>query len=89
MRKNMDERKQELAALKKGYKRTKRRIVTLWKSIAIVTLVLSLILVPASIVLSIFDNTVAAFVGGSFWKLVNEDPNANYFKMDFATNEEM
>ena len=36
-----------------------------------------------------FDNTVAAFVGGSFWELVNEDPNAKYFEMDFSTNEEM
>ena len=85
----MDERKQELVALKKDYKKTKRRIVTLWKTFAIITLILSLLLVPASIIVSVFDNTVAAFVGGSFWKLVNEDPNAKYFTMDFSTNEEM
>ena len=36
-----------------------------------------------------FDNTVAAFVGGTFWELENEDPNAQYFTSDFNTPEEM
>ena len=35
-----------------------------------------------------FDNTVTLFFGGTFWKLVNEDPNAIYFKNQFATEEE-
>ena len=85
----MDERRQELKALKKAYKRAKRRAVSLWKAFAILFLVLCLILTPASIVMGIFDNTVAAFVGGSFWELVNEDPNANYYEMDFDSNEDM
>ena len=85
----MDERKAELKQLKKACKRAKRRHVTLWKSLAIFFLVLCLILSPVSGVLSLFDNTIAAFLGQSFWELENEDPNAVYFQMDFATDEEM
>ena len=32
--------------------------------------------VPLYIILHMFDNTVAAFVGGTFWTAENEDPNA-------------
>jgi len=85
----MDERKQELKRLKKEHKRAKRKCVTLWKTFAILFLVLTLIFAPLSIVVKVFDNTMAAFFGGTFWKLVNEDENAVYFKSDFATNEEM
>ena len=34
-----------------------------------------------------FDNALAAFMGGRFWTVENEDPNANYFQMDFDTDE--
>ena len=85
----MDERKQELKTLKKAFKKEKRSKVTLWKSFAIFFLVLSLILTPASLVVGMFDNTIVAMVGGSFWELENEDPNAQYYKLDFASNEEM
>ena len=85
----MDERKAELKQLEKACKKSKRRNVSLWKTIAIISLVLCLILTPASVVLGMFDNTLAAFLGQSFWELENEDPNANYFEMDFATDEEM
>lgn len=40
------------------------------------------------VVLSTFDNTVALFVGGTFWKLENEDPEAIYYENDFETEEE-
>lgn len=85
----MDERKLERKVLKKAYKRAKRRNVTLWKSIAILTLVISLVVGPLSIVFGMFDNTLGAMMGGSFWKLINEDPNAIYFDMDFDSNEDM
>ena len=78
----------EQKALKKAYKKAKRKTVTLWKTLGIITLVFALILTPLTIVLNLFDNTVAAMLGGSFWELINEDPNANYFTMDFATNED-
>ena len=49
----------------------------------------SIVLIPILVFLSMFDNTVAAFVGGSFWKLKNEDKNAVYYESDFETTEEM
>jgi beta-glucosidase len=79
----------EQKALKKAYKKAKRKTVTLWKTLGIITLVFALILTPLTIVLSLFDNTVAAMLGGSFWELKNEDPNALYFKMDFNSNDAM
>ena len=70
----MDERKYEKRALKKAYKRAKRRSIAPWKGLTILLLVLSLIVVPLGMVLRMFDNTLAAFVGGTFWELKNEDP---------------
>ena len=85
----MKARDPEQIAIKKAYKPSKRKTVTLWKTLGIITLVFSLILTPLTILLGLFDNTVAAMLGGTFWKLENEDPNANYFKMDFDSNEAM
>ena len=85
----MDERKSEKRALKKAYKRAKRRNVSAWKALALICAIVFLIMTPVTIVLKIFDNTVAAFVGGTFWTLENEDASATYFDMDFDTTEEM
>jgi len=84
----MDERKKELKTLKKACKRAKRKTVTLWKSLGIFLLVIALIVTPLSIVAKVFDNAMAAFMGGTFWQVENEDLNANYFEMDFSTDEE-
>ena len=84
----MDERKQELKALKKASMKEKRRTVTLWKSLGIFFLVVALIMTPLSIVAKMFDNTLAAMMGGKFWEVIGEDPNAIYFAEDFASNEE-
>ena len=73
---------------KKAYKRVKRKLVTPWKTMGIICLVLTLILAPLTVVLTMFDNTIALFTGAYFWELENEDPNAQYFKPDFATDEE-
>ncbi len=75
--------------VKKAYKKKRKRLVTPWKTVAIIFLILTLILTPLAVVLKMFDNTVAAFVGGSFWELNNEDPSAEYFGMDFDTVEDM
>ena len=48
-----------------------------------------IVFIPLSKILTSFDNTVAAFVGGTFWELQNEDPNAQYFTSDFTAAEEM
>ena len=84
----MDERKLQLKQLKKACKKAKRKHVTLWKTLGIFFLVLALVMTPLAVVADIFDNALAAFMGGRFWTVENEDPNANYFEMDFATNEE-
>ena len=57
----MNERKMQLKQLKKQSKKVKRRKVCLWKTIGIISLVLCLILAPVSVVLGMFDNTIAAF----------------------------
>ncbi len=85
----MQENKAERKQLKRAYKREKRRLIQPWKALTILGLVLALLLSPVLAVLTIFDNTVAAFVGGTFWELENEDPNAIYFEGDFASVEEM
>lgn len=89
--KNM-ENKKELKALKKAekkaYKKARRRATRPWKGLTIISAPLAVIMVALLIVMSVFDNTVALFVGGSFWKLENEDPNAVYYESDFATEKE-
>ncbi len=84
----MDERKAELKQLKKACKKAKRRHVTLWKSLGIFFLIFAIILSAASVVVKMFDNTMAAMMGGRFWEVIDEDPNAVYFAQDFKTNEE-
>ena len=85
----MEEKKKEMKTRKKAYNKARRKAIRPWKGLTILSAVLSIILIPALIVLSIFDNTVAAFVGGTFWELQNEDKNAVYYESDFASVEEM
>lgn len=84
----MDERKAEMKRLKKACKKAKRRNVTLWKSLGIFFLVFAILFSAASVVVKVFDNSMAALLGGKFWDVINEDPNANYFEMDFDTDQE-
>lgn len=75
--------------LKHGYKQEKRKHVTAWKVFSFISGPIALLLVVAMVLLSLFDNTLAAFVGGNFHELVNEDPNAIYYEGAFASPEEM
>lgn len=84
----MNEAKLQLKELKKTYKKAKRRLIGWRKTFAIICLVFTLVLSPLSVVLKIFDNTVAAFTGTGFWSLENEDSSAEYFKSDFETDGE-
>ena len=79
--------KQQFKQVKTAYKKVKRKYVLLWKTLAIFFLILTLIMTPVAAVLNVFDNTVAAFLGGTFWELENEDPSAQYFKLDFTVEE--
>lgn len=85
----MDDLKMQKQTLKKAYKKTKRKHITPWKILAIICAVVMIVSIPLSIILQKFDNTVAAFVGGTFWNLQNEDPSAQYFTSDFDSAEEM
>ena len=82
----MDNRKAELKQLKKAYKRSRRKNYGWWKALGIFFLVLSLIFTGLSFVVNIFDNTVVALLGGKFWRLVEEDPDAVYFASDYETD---
>ena len=65
---------------KKAYKKAKRKYVSLWKTVALICAFLTLILLPANIVLGMFDNTVSLLVAGnSFWELENKDADAIYY----------
>ena len=85
----MDDLKMQKQTLKKAYKKTKRKHITPWKILAIICAVMTIISIPLSILLQKFDNTMAARFGGSFWKLQNEDTNAQYYTSDFNSPEEM
>ena len=84
----METSKQERKALKKAYKKVKRKHILLWKILAFLMALLLVVLTPATMVVSMFDNTMALFTGGTFWELKNEDENAIYYDGDFETEEE-
>ena len=84
----MDPVKKEKKALKKAYKKAKHRAVRPWSILTCVSAPIAIILVVALVVCTMFDNTIALFVGDNFWTLENEDPNAVYFTSDFANQEE-
>ena len=49
---------------------------------------LCLLLTAAMTVVSMFDNTIALFTGGTFWELKNTDDSVVYYEGDFATEAE-
>ena len=76
-------------AEKKAYKKAKRKFVSLWKTVGIICLILTLILAPLNIVLGMFDNTISLLVpGNSFWELENKDANAIYYPGMGVSQEE-
>lgn len=76
---------------KKSGRKTKRRIADLWKPKprAILSAVCAVLLWIGYWLACTFDNTVAAFMGGTFWKLRDSDPGAQYYVSDFSSSEEM
>lgn len=85
----MDEKKKEFKERKKVYNKARRKATRPWKGLTFLSAVVAIIMIPAIVILSMFDNTVAAFVGGTFWQLENPDQHAEYFHPDFETAEEM
>ena len=65
---------------KKAYKKAKRKYVSLWKAVALICVILTVIMAPVNIVLGMFDNTISLLVAGnSFWELENRDADAIYY----------
>ena len=85
----MDDLKMQKRTLKKAYKKTKRKHITLWKVLTILCAIVMVVSVPLSVLAAKFDNTLAAFYGGTFWELQNEDTNAQYYTSAFNSDEEM
>lgn len=82
------ELKAQKKTLKKAYKKARRKSHGLWKFFTWFSAPIAIVMIMGMVVLSTFDNTVALFVGGTFWKLENEDPEAIYYENDFETEEE-
>ena len=80
--------KKERKAQKKAYKKAKRKYVQPFKALTIILAVVALLLTPVSYALNMFDNTVALFLGGTFWELENEDASAQYFTSEYASDAE-
>ena len=80
--------KKEIKARKKAYKKARRKATMPWKWLTWLSVPFAIILTAATIVVSMFDNTIVLFTGGSFWEVVNEDPNAKYFENEYKTEEE-
>ena len=87
MKTDLRKLKSDYKTAKNTYKRARRKNVSGWKFLGIFTTVLSLVLAGVTAFLNMFDNTIAAFVGGSFHELVDADEKATYFKSDFESAE--
>lgn len=85
----MEEKKKEMKAKKKEFKKARRRATRPWKSLTWISAPLAVILIAATVIISMFDNTFSIFVGGTFNHLENRDDSAVYFESDFSSTEEM
>ena len=84
----MEVTKQEKKAQKKAYKKALRRARRPWKFLTLLAAPFAVILIIATVVVSMFDNTMALFLGGTFWELENADAEAVYYEGDYQTEEE-
>lgn len=83
----MEVTKTEKKLQRKAYKKARRRMIKPWRFLTWFSGVLAVVLVVAVIIVGMFDNTVALFVGDTFWELENEDKDAIYYTNDFASQE--
>lgn len=82
------ELKMQKKTAKKAYKKACRKSYGLWKTLSLISAPLAIVLIAATVVTTMFDNTLSIFVGGTFNNF-EKNPDAMYFESDFATNEEM
>ena len=84
----MEVTRKEKKAQKKAFKKARRRARRPWKFLTLLAGPLAVILIAATVVVSMFDNTMALFLGGTFWELENADSEAVYYEGDYKTEEE-
>uniref|UniRef100_UPI004057B9C1 glycoside hydrolase family 3 C-terminal domain-containing protein n=1 Tax=Agathobacter sp. TaxID=2021311 RepID=UPI004057B9C1 len=80
--------KQELKARRKAYHKAGRKATRPWKGLTILSGILAVVMIAATVVTSMFDNTLSIFVGGTFNNF-EKDPDAVYYPSDFESAEEM
>lgn len=80
--------KKEWKQAKKAYTKAKHRAIRPWKGMSIFSAIFAVAFIAVFVICSTFDNTLAAFTGGTFWKLENEDADAQYFTSDFDKVED-
>lgn len=80
--------KEQRKTQKKIYKKARRKSHGVWKFLTWLSAPLAILLVIATVVISTYDNTLTLVTGDSFWKLENEDKDAQYYTADFTSDEE-
>ncbi|MBR3812211.1 MAG: glycoside hydrolase family 3 C-terminal domain-containing protein [Agathobacter sp.] len=80
--------KKEIKARKKAYKKARGKANRPWKWLTWISVPFVIILTVATVICTMFDNTIALFTGDTFWEVVNEDKDAIYYEGDFKTEEE-
>ncbi len=88
MEENKNKLRAEKKAQKKAFKKACRRARRPWKFLTLLSGPLMAIFIALAVVVSMFDNTMALFLGGTFWEVVNEDKEAINYKGDYDTEEE-
>lgn len=83
------EKNRDMKSRKKEYKRSRRKATRPWKILTWISAPITIILIVLSVLCSTFDNSLSIFIGGTFNDIKNKDGNANYYKMDFDSQEEM
>ncbi|MBR2044994.1 MAG: glycoside hydrolase family 3 C-terminal domain-containing protein [Agathobacter sp.] len=81
--------KNEMKARKKAFKKARSKATRPWKWLTWISAPLAIILTAATVVIGMFDNTFALFVGGTFWEVVNEDKNAVYYENEYTDEERL
>lgn len=81
--------KKEWKAQKKAFRKAKHKAIRPWKGMSIFSGILAVLFAIVFFICSMFDNTIAAFAGGTFWELENEDESAQYYTSDFDSVEDM
>lgn len=82
------EEKKEMKARKKAYRKARSRAIRPWKWLTWFSVPFAVVNIIAMIFTSMFDNSLSIFVGGTF-NHFEKDPDAVYYELDFASEEEM